>query len=42
MEHIWETIGSPQTLSYAKFYKEQIERLQDGARFVEVGVYYGR
>ncbi len=42
MEHIWESIGSPQTLSYAKFYKEQVERMKDGDRFVEVGVYYGR
>lgn len=42
MEHIWQTIGSPQELSYAKFYTEQVNRMKDGDRFVEVGVYYGR
>lgn len=42
MEHIWQTIGSPQTLNYAKFYKEMVYRIPDGGRFVEVGVYYGR
>lgn len=42
MEHIWQNIGSPQALSYAKFYSEQVARMKDGDRFVEVGVYWGR
>jgi cephalosporin hydroxylase len=42
MEHIWQTIGSPQELSYKDFYSEMVQKLPDGSRFVEVGVYYGR
>jgi hypothetical protein len=42
IEHIYHTIGSPQIMEYGKFYKEQVERIPDGGRFVEVGVYHGQ
>jgi len=47
MDHIFQTIGSPQApdpqvMQYAQFYREQVQRIPDGGRFVEVGVYYGR
>lgn len=41
MEHIYQNIGSPQILNYKKFYEEMAERIPDGGRFVEVGVFYG-
>lgn len=41
MEHIWQTIGSPQILNYKQFYEQIAERIPDGGRFVEVGVFYG-
>lgn len=42
MEHFYNTIPSPQEMIYGKFYTEQVNRMKDGDRFVEVGVYYGR
>lgn len=42
MEHFWETIGSPQALSYKDFYTEMVNKYPSGSLMVEVGVYHGR
>lgn len=42
MEHFWETIGSPQALSYKDFYSEMVRKYPSGSLMVEVGVYHGR
>lgn len=41
MNHIWQTIGSPQAFIYGKFYKQMVDKFPSGSRFVEVGVFYG-
>lgn len=42
MNHFYDTIPSPQNLSYPDFYADMVKKLPDGALFVEVGVYHGR
>lgn len=42
MNHFWETIGSPQALSYKDFYTEMVHKYPSGSLMVEVGVYHGR
>lgn len=42
IEHFWETIGSPQALSYKDFYSEIVQKYPSGSLMVEVGVYHGR
>lgn len=42
MEHIYQTIPSPQELSYKDFYSEMVQKYPTGSRMVEVGVYHGR
>lgn len=42
MEHIYQTIPSPQELSYKDFYTEMVNKFPSGSLMVEVGVYHGR
>jgi len=42
IEHIYQTIPSPQELSYKDFYSEMVNKYPSGSLMVEVGVYHGR
>jgi cephalosporin hydroxylase len=42
MSHIYESIPSPQELSYKDFYTEMVHKFPSGSLMVEVGVYHGR
>jgi cephalosporin hydroxylase len=42
IEHIYQTIPSPQELSYKDFYSEMVQKYPSGSLMVEVGVYHGR
>jgi len=42
IQHIYQTIPSPQELSYKDFYTEMVNKFHSGSLMVEVGVYHGR